>query len=74
VLGRKVHQGSRSVKGTRVAALFYSLVKSCKLVGVDVRAYLMEATRRAIANPGSVFLPEDFARINAERDADDTAA
>jgi transposase len=59
VLGRKNHYGSKSLRGTQVAALFYSLVESAKLVGVEPTAYLAEATRRAIANPGTVTLPGD---------------
>jgi hypothetical protein len=58
-LGRKNHYGSRSERGTRVAALFYSLLESAKLVGVEPAAYLAEATRRAIATPGTVTLPAD---------------
>jgi transposase len=61
VVGRKNYAGSRSEKGTQVAALFYSLVESCRLEGVAPRAYLLEATRRAIRDRDSVFLPEDFA-------------
>ena len=56
-VGRKNHYGSRSERGTRVAALFYSLIESAKLVGVEPRAYLAEATHRAIATPGTVTLP-----------------
>jgi len=59
-LGRKNHYGSRSLRGTEVAALFYSLIESAKLVGVEPAAYLAEATRRAIANPGTVTLPTDL--------------
>jgi transposase len=58
-LGRKNHYGSRSERGTRVAALFYSLIESAKLAGVEPAAYLAEATRRAIANPGTITLPTD---------------
>jgi transposase len=58
-LGRKNHYGSRSQRGTRVAALFYSLIESAKLAGVEPAAYLAEATRRAIANPGTITLPTD---------------
>ena len=36
--GRKNHYGSRSESGTRVAALFYSLIESAKLAGVEPRA------------------------------------
>jgi hypothetical protein len=35
-----------------VAALFYSLIETAKLVGIEPAAYLAEATQRAIANPG----------------------
>jgi hypothetical protein len=49
-VGRKNHYGSRSERGTRTAALFYSLIESAKLCGVEPRAYLREATRRANAS------------------------
>ena len=58
-LGRKNHYGSRSERGTRVAALCYTLLESAKLAGVEPAAYLAEATRRAIAMPGTVTLPRD---------------
>jgi Transposase IS66 family len=35
VLGRKNHYGSRSKSGTEVATLFYSLIESAKLCGVE---------------------------------------
>ncbi len=59
-VGRKNHYGSRSERGTRVAALFYSLIESAKLAGVEPRAYLGEAARRAIRNPGTVTLARGF--------------
>ena len=37
---------------TRVAALFYALIESAKLAGVEPRGYLREATLRAVRNPG----------------------
>lgn len=45
VIGRKNHYGSKSRRGTEVAALFYSLLESAKLVEIDPREYL----RRALA-------------------------
>jgi len=60
-IGRKNHYGSRSERGTRVAALFYTLLESAKLAGVEPAAYLVEATCRAIAKPGAVTLPKDLA-------------
>lgn len=59
-VGRKNHYGSRSERGTRVAALSYSLIESAKLAGIEPRAYLGEATRRAIRNPGTVTLARDL--------------
>ncbi len=66
VLGRNVYHGARSETGTRVAALFYSLLESCRLEGVDGHAYLLEAARRALADRKAVFLPEDFAALTAD--------
>ncbi len=58
--GRKNHYGSRSERGTRVVALFYSLIESAKLAGMEPRAYLGEASRRAIRSPGAVTLARDL--------------
>ena len=63
MLGRKNHYGSKSLRGTEVAALFYSLVESAKLAGLEPAAYLAEATRRAIASPGTVTLPRALAAV-----------
>lgn len=59
-VGRKNHYGSRSERGTRVAALFYSLIESAKLCGVEPRAYLREATFRAARKPGTATLARDL--------------
>lgn len=37
------------MRGTEVAALFYSLIESAKIVGVDPRAYLQKATSAALS-------------------------
>jgi transposase len=57
VVGRKNHYGSRSKRGTEVAALFYSLIESAKLCGVEPKAYLLRALRAALTTPGTVTLP-----------------
>lgn len=44
VVGRKNHYGSRSQRGTEVAALFYSVIETCKLRDVDPYDYLRDAT------------------------------
>ncbi len=56
-VGRKHHDGSRSPRGTEVAALFSSLLASAKLCGVEPKAYRLQATRAALASPGTVTLP-----------------
>lgn len=60
VVGRKNHYGSRSVRGTHVAALFYTLCETAKLVGVDAHAYLLRALSAAIVQPGAVTSPADL--------------
>lgn len=60
VVGRKNHYGSRSRRGTQVAALFYSLLESAKLCGVEPKAYLLAATRAALRDPGTVTLPNSL--------------
>jgi transposase len=60
VIGRKNHYGSKSKRGTEVAALFYTLFETAKLSGVDPRAYVTLAAKRAIAELGSVTLPSDL--------------
>jgi len=52
--------GSRSKRGTEVAALFYTLLETAKLSGVDPRTYLRQAAIRAINTPGTVTLPQDL--------------
>lgn len=60
VVGRKNHYGSRSRRGTEVAALFYSLCESAKLTGVDPKVYLLRATYAAIDRPGTPTLPHSL--------------
>ena len=55
--GRKNRYGSRSLRGTRVAVISYSLIDSTKLSGVEPGAYIREATPRAIESPGTIPLP-----------------
>ena len=60
MIGRRNHFGSKSARGTVVAATMYSLVESAKATGVDPIAYLVEVATRAKRNPGAVLLPADF--------------
>ncbi len=61
VVGRKNHYGSKSRRGTEVAALFYSLVESAKLAGVEPKAYLRLAVRAALRGERPP-LPHEVAR------------
>jgi transposase len=45
VVGRKNHYGSKSRRGTEVAATLYSLIETAKLHNVDPARYLLEAIR-----------------------------
>jgi len=60
VVGRKNHYGSRSLRGTQVAAVFYTLCETATLAGIDPHAYLRRALYAAIAQPGAVTYPEDL--------------
>ena len=60
VLGRKNHYGSRSKRGTEVAALFYSLLESAQLAGLEPKAYLTRAAHEAIRSPGAVTMPHQL--------------
>ena len=58
VVGRKNHYGSRSLRGTQVAAVFYTLCETARLAAVDPQAYLLHAVYAAIAQPGTITFPE----------------
>ena len=58
VVGRKNHYGSKSRRGTEVAATFYTVLETAKLVGVDPAAYLRAAVLADAR--GEVLLPADF--------------
>jgi transposase len=60
VVGRKNHYGSRSKRGTEVAALFYSLIETAKLCEVNPKAYLLAATHAALTTPGTALLPNSL--------------
>jgi transposase len=59
-VGRKNHYGSRSRRGTEVAALFYSLIESAKLAGVGPHTYLKIATDAALRGV-TIPLPHELA-------------
>lgn len=48
VMGRKNAYGSRNHNGADVAAIMYTIIGSCKKIGLDARTYLDWAVRQAI--------------------------
>ena len=65
VLGRKNHYGSRSLRGTEVAATLYSLVESAKLNAVEPRLYLRVAVRAGLRGE-TIPLPHEVKALLAE--------
>ena len=68
VLGRKNHLGSHSPNGARVSAVFYTLLGSCRLVGVSPLRYLQTLVERGLQAEGYVLLPHEFAAEVAAQD------
>jgi hypothetical protein len=64
VVGRKNHYGSRSLRGTEVAALFYSMIESAKLCGLNPKAYLRMATMAALRGE-RIPLPHEVTALSA---------
>lgn len=57
VVGRKNHYGSKSERGTQVAALLYSLIETARHLGLAEQVYLRQAAEHALKNPSSPLLP-----------------
>jgi transposase len=66
VLGRKNFYGSRSRRGTEVAAILYTLMECAKLAGISPKAYLQAVAEAVIRSPGAVLLPADFKKLHAK--------
>lgn len=57
-LGRKNHYGSKTLRGTQVAATFYTLVETARRHGLDPGAYLRAAAQHALQHPeGAPLVP-----------------
>ena len=54
IVGRRNHFGSKSRRGTEVASIFYTIVETAKLRGVNPRAFLRDAAM------GIEVLAEDY--------------
>jgi transposase len=66
VLGRKNFYGTKSKRGAEAAAVFYSIIESCKLVGADPKKYLRYVTYRLLNGEEQVPLPHEYAKLLAE--------
>ena len=59
VVGRKNHYGSKSRRGTQVAATVYSILETTKLHDINPADYLLAAVRAA--DRGETLLPWHYA-------------
>lgn len=59
-VGRKNHHGSRSERGTRVAAILYSMIESAQRVGLNPHEYLAAAVAAALEGK-TIPLPHELA-------------
>ncbi len=64
-VGRKNHYGSKSKRGTEVAAILYSLIESAKLCDINPKEYLLKAAKAAIENPGTALMPFEMQEFSA---------
>ena len=63
VVGRKNHYGSKSRRGTEVAAIICSLFETAKACGVDPRSYLRKVLAEDIRNPHTATLPQPIVDV-----------
>ncbi|MDB4984823.1 MAG: hypothetical protein JWN04_1 [Myxococcaceae bacterium] len=74
VVGRKNFAGCKSVRGTEVASVLYTLIETAKLSGVEPRDYLRAAVEAALTGKPPL-LPHVYReQLRAERAAVRTAA
>jgi transposase len=66
VLGRNNHFGSRSQRGTEVAAIFYTFIESARMNGLDPGAYLTAAATAHLRGQ-KVPLPHELRGISLGR-------
>ena len=71
-MGRKNHYGSKSRRGSQVAATLYSILETAKLHGVNPAEYLYAAI--VAADRGVVRMPWEFANAREAAAADSSSA
>jgi transposase len=65
VVGRKNHYGSRSRRGTEVAAMLYTICETAKASGVNPRAYIRRVVMNDIKSPHTMTLPRPIEEVMA---------
>jgi transposase len=58
-VGRKNHYGSKNLESARVAAVWYSVVATCKQSGIRPREYIVD-TLKAILTRKPVLMPWEW--------------
>lgn len=59
VVGRKTWYGTHSERGAKTAAVLFSLVETCKLIGVNPRQYFQQITKDLLQG-NSPYTPQEF--------------
>ena len=68
VLGRKNFYGSKSLANARISAIWYTVIQTCLMNGVDPREYI-NAVLRAILSKQAVIMPWDWPKKAPPPDA-----
>lgn len=63
VVGRKTWYGTHSERGAKTAAVLFTLVETCKLNGVNPRAYSKKLVEDLLAGKNP-YTPKDFKDLN----------
>ena len=71
VVGRKTWYGTHSKKGAEVAAIHFSLIQSCRLLGLNPRSYYSKMVD-AIHAKGPLLTPKAFSLKEAAGDSTDS--
>ena len=61
VMGRNNFQGFRSINGADTGMLFYTIIGSCKLLGLSPKLYLLETALAAVRKQPTL-TPLEYAR------------
>jgi transposase len=59
VVGRKNHYGSKNLKTAETAAIWYSVIETCRIHQVDPRKYITQALKNILSKK-PVLMPWDF--------------